>query len=209
MQTPENQPFEISLKKGKLFVFSAPSGSGKTTIVKHLLSQKELDLDFSISATSRPPRGKEQDGVDYYFLDKTVFQKHIDNGDFLEWEEVYTDHFYGTLKAEVERIWSMGKHVVFDIDVVGGLNIKAQFPENTLSVFVKPPSLDEMERRLRNRKTDSESKILERVGKAAKEIAYADDFDVVLINDSLEIAKQEAVQLVVNFSKKQVSEKDS
>jgi guanylate kinase len=209
MQTPKNQPLEISINKGKLFVFSAPSGSGKTTIVKHLLSQKELDLDFSISATSRSPRGKEQNGVDYYFLDKAVFQEHIDNGDFLEWEEVYTDHFYGTLKTEVERIWSMGKHVVFDIDVVGGLNIKAQFPENTLSVFVKPPSLDEMERRLRNRKTDSESKILERVGKAAKEIAYAEDFDVVLINDSLEIAKQEAVQLVVNFSKKQVSEKDS
>ncbi|MDG1504562.1 MAG: guanylate kinase [Flavicella sp.] len=197
------------MNKGKLFVFSAPSGSGKTTIVKHLLSQKELDLDFSISATSRSPRGKEQNGVDYYFLDKAVFQEHIDNGDFLEWEEVYTDHFYGTLKTEVERIWNMGKHVVFDIDVVGGLNIKAQFPENTLSVFVKPPSLDEMERRLRNRKTDSESKILERVGKAAKEIAYAEDFDVVLINDSLEIAKQEAVQLVVNFSKKQVSDKDS
>ena len=209
MQTPKNQPLEISINKGKLFVFSAPSGSGKTTIVKHLLSQKELDLDFSISATSRSPRGKEQNGVDYYFLDKAVFQEHIDNGDFLEWEEVYTDHFYGTLKTEVERIWSMGKHVVFDIDVVGGLNIKAQFPENTLSVFVKPPSLDEMERRLRNRKTDSESKILERVGKAAKELAYAGDFDVVLINDSLEIAKQEAVQLVVNFSKKQVSEKDS
>jgi guanylate kinase len=209
MQTPESQPLEISLKKGKLFVFSAPSGSGKTTIVKHLLSQKELNLDFSISATSRPPRGKEQDGVDYYFLDKTVFQKHIDNGDFLEWEEVYTDHFYGTLKAEVERIWSMGKHVIFDIDVVGGLNIKAQFPENTLSVFVKPPSLDEMERRLRNRKTDSESKILERVGKAAKEIAYAEDFDVVLINDSLEIAKQEAVQMVVDFSKQLASDKDS
>jgi guanylate kinase len=209
MQTPESQPLEISLKKGKLFVFSAPSGSGKTTIVKHLLSQKELNLDFSISATSRPPRGKEQDGVDYYFLDKTVFQKHIDNGDFLEWEEVYTDHFYGTLKAEVERIWSMDKHVIFDIDVVGGLNIKAQFPENTLSVFVKPPSLDEMERRLRNRKTDSESKILERVGKAAKEIAYAEDFDVVLINDSLEIAKQEAVQMVVDFSKQLASDKDS
>jgi guanylate kinase len=208
MQTPKNQPLEISSNKGKLFVFSAPSGSGKTTIVKHLLSQKELDLDFSISATSRPPRGKEQNGVDYYFLDKAVFQEHIDNGDFLEWEEVYTDHFYGTLKTEVERIWSMGKHVVFDIDVVGGLNIKAQFPENTLSVFVKPPSLDEMERRLRNRKTDSESKILERVGKAAKELAYAEDFDVVLINDSLEIAKKEAVQMVVNFSKEEALEKD-
>lgn len=208
MQTPKNQPLEISINKGKLFVFSAPSGSGKTTIVKHLLSQKELDLDFSISATSRSPRGKEQNGVDYYFLDKAVFQEHIDNGDFLEWEEVYTDHFYGTLKTEVERIWSMGKHVVFDIDVVGGLNIKAQFPENTLSVFVKPPSLDEMERRLRNRKTDSESKILERVGKAAKELAYAEDFDVVLINDSLEIAKKEAVQMVVNFSKEEALEKD-
>jgi guanylate kinase len=208
MQTPKNQPLEISPKKGKLFVFSAPSGSGKTTIVKHLLSQKELDLDFSISATSRSPRGKEQNGVDYYFLDKAVFQEHIDNGDFLEWEEVYTDHFYGTLKTEVERIWSMGKHVVFDIDVVGGLNIKAQFPENTLSVFVKPPSLDEMERRLRNRKTDSESKILERVSKAAKELAYAEDFDVVLINDSLEIAKKEAVQMVVNFSKEETLSKD-
>jgi len=157
-------------KEGKLIVFSAPSGSGKTTIVHHLLRQTKLNLDFSISATSRPLRGKEIDGKDYYFISAEAFKNHIDKNDFIEWEEVYTDNFYGTLKKEVERIWKLGKHVIFDIDVVGGLNIKKQFPEQTLSVFVQPPSIEEMERRLRNRKTDTEEKIKERVAKAAKEL---------------------------------------
>jgi len=189
-------------KKGKLFVFSAPSGSGKTTIVRHLLGQKKLQLDFSISATSRNPRGAEVHGKEYYFLDIQTFKDKIQNDEFLEWEEVYTKNFYGTLKTELERIWSLGKHVVFDIDVVGGLNIKAQFPENTLAIFVKPPTLEEMERRLRGRQTDSEEKIMERVAKAEKELSYAKEFDQVLINDDLEIAKAEAFDLVSNFIQK-------
>ena len=184
--------------EGKLIVFSAPSGSGKTTIVRHLLSL-DIGLDFSISATSRAPRGKEINGKDYYFISAEEFQKHIASGDFIEYEEVYTDNYYGTLKSEVERIWNQGKHVVFDIDVIGGLNIKRQFPEQTLAVFVQPPSIEEMERRLRDRKTDSEDKIQERVAKASKEMKYADDFDVILINDNLEAAKKEAELLVKKF----------
>ncbi|WP_139957034.1 guanylate kinase [Flavicella sediminum] len=187
------------MEKGKLFVFSAPSGSGKTTIVRYLLAQEELKLDFSISATSRAPRGAEVDGKDYYFLDVESFKNKINDQKFLEWEEVYANNFYGTLKSELERIWALGKHVVFDIDVVGGLNIKSQFPEETLAIFVKPPSLEEMERRLRNRQTDSEDKILERVAKAEKELSYAKDFDVVLVNDDLKVAKKEAFDLVANF----------
>ena len=134
--------------KGKLFVFSAPSGSGKTTIVRHLLKQENLDLDFSISATSRKPRGFEKDGEDYYFISLRDFKSKIKADDFLEWEEVYRDNFYGTLKSEVERIWAEKKHVIFDIDVVGGLRIKKKFPKETLSVFVKPPSVDELKIRL-------------------------------------------------------------
>lgn len=189
-------------KRGKLFVFSAPSGSGKTTIVRHLLAQKELQLDFSISATSRDPRGQEVHGKEYYFLDIATFKDKIQKDEFLEWEEVYANNFYGTLKTELERIWSLGKHVVFDIDVVGGLNIKAQFPENTLAIFVKPPTLEEMERRLRGRQTDTEEKIKERVAKAEKELGYAKEFDQVLINDDLETAKTEAFHLVSNFIQK-------
>lgn len=186
-------------KTGKLIVFSAPSGSGKTTIVHHLLNQPKLNLDFSISATSRSKRGTEQHGKDYYFISPNEFKKHIDNNDFIEWEEVYTNNFYGTLKSEVERIWEQGKHVIFDIDVVGGLNIKKKFPNKTLAVFVQPPSILEMERRLRNRKTDTEEKIVERVKKAEKELKFAKDFDVILINDNLEEAKQQAYELVKNF----------
>lgn len=186
-------------KKGKLFVFSAPSGSGKTTIVRHLLEQKELQLDFSISATSRNPRGAEIHGKEYYFLDIQTFKDKIQKNEFLEWEEVYAHNFYGTLKTELERIWNLGKHVVFDIDVVGGLNIKAQFPANTLAIFVKPPTIEEMEIRLRGRQTDSEEKIKERVAKAEKELSYAKEFDQVLINDDLETAKQQAFDLVFNF----------
>jgi guanylate kinase len=186
---------------GKLIVFSAPSGSGKTTIVRHLLQQPELDLDFSISATSRASRGAEINGKDYYFISAAAFKKHIENNDFIEWEEVYTNNFYGTLKKEVERIWQLGKHVIFDIDVIGGLNIKKKFPTQTLAIFVQPPSIDEMERRLRGRKTDSEEKIKERVAKASKEMSFAKDFDVILVNDNLDIAKKEAFKLVKNFIK--------
>ena len=189
-------------KQGKLIVFSAPSGSGKTTIVHHLLEQKELNLGFSVSATSRPRRAQEEHGRDYYFLSKEAFEKHIKNNDFLEWEEVYKDNYYGTLQAEVERIWKEGKAVIFDIDVVGGLRIKNKYPENTLAIFVQPPSLEVMEQRLRNRKTESEEKILERLNKAEKELKFATDFDVILINDDLATAKKEAKRLVETFLKK-------
>ena len=189
-------------KTGKLFVFSAPSGSGKTTIVHHLLAQKKMNLDFSISATSREKRGEEVDGKDYYFISLKNFKNHITNNDFIEWEEVYNNNFYGTLKSEIERIWNQGKHAIFDIDVVGGLRIKEKFPEQTLAVFVQPPSIQEMEKRLRNRKTDTEEKIQERVKKAEREFQLAKYFDEILINDNLEIAKNDATVLVADFLNK-------
>lgn len=188
--------------QGKLIVFSAPSGSGKTTIVHHLLNQKSLHLDFSISATSREKRGKEIDGKDYHFITLEDFKKHIDKNDFVEWEEVYHNNFYGTLKSEVERIWAEGKHAIFDIDVNGGLRIKRKYPKQTLAIFVQPPSIEEMEKRLRNRKTDPEEKIQERVAKAEREFKFAKDFDVILVNDNLETAKKEAETLVKGFIKK-------
>lgn len=186
------------MKNGKLFVFSAPSGSGKTTLVKHLLTQN-LPLGFSISATSRSPRGQEAEGVDYYFLSQEAFQKKIEEDAFVEYEEVYNGAFYGTLRSEVERLWAEGKHVLFDIDVVGGLNIKEQFPEETLAIFVQPPSLEELENRLRKRGTETEDKIQQRLDKSAKELIYSQDFDVILVNDNLNTAKQEVVRLVKQF----------
>ena len=187
------------MKEGKLIVFSAPSGSGKTTIVRHLLEQKELNLEFSISATSREQRGEEVDGKDYYFLSVNEFKNKIKNEEFLEWEEVYRDNFYGTLKTEVERIWKLGKHVIFDIDVSGGLRIKRKFPEQTLSVFVKPPSIDELKIRLKKRKTESKEKINMRIAKASAELATAPLFDVVIENDNLDKALKEAHMLVSDF----------
>ncbi len=187
------------MKKGKLVVFSAPSGSGKTTIVHYLLAQKELNLAFSISATSRHKRGEEIDGQDYYFISPKKFKKLIKKENFIESEEVYKDNFYGTLKKEVKRLRKEGKNVIFDIDVIGGLNIKKQFPKKTLAIFVQPPSLQEMERRLRGRKTDTEEKILERVAKASNELKYAKEFDVILINDDLEKATKEAYNLVSSY----------
>lgn len=184
---------------GKLIVFSAPSGSGKTTIVRHLLAQEALNLEFSISATSREARGEEKNDKDYYFISLKAFKQHIKNEDFLEWEEVYRDNFYGTLKEEVQRIWAMGKHVIFDIDVVGGLRIKKKFPEQTLAVFVKPPSVDELKIRLKKRKTESEDKINMRIAKASVELATAPQFDHIILNDDLDKALREAEALVANF----------
>jgi guanylate kinase len=183
--------------KGKLFVFSAPSGSGKTTIVRHLLQQERLGLAFSISATSREPRGTEKEGEDYYFISLKEFKNKINTDDFLEWEEVYRDNFYGTLKSEVARIWAQKKHVIFDIDVVGGLRIKKKFPNETLSVFVKPPSVDELKIRLKKRKTESDEKISMRIAKASVELATAPQFDEIIKNYDLEIALKEAEELVV------------
>ncbi|WP_394906509.1 guanylate kinase [uncultured Mesonia sp.] len=185
--------------EGKLIVFSAPSGSGKTTIVQHLLKQKDLNLDFSISATSRAPRPNEVDGKDYYFMSLKEFKHHIKNDDFLEWEEVYRDNFYGTLKSEVERIWAKGKHVVFDIDVVGGLDIKRIYPERTLAVFVQPPSIEELKIRLKKRKTETEERISMRVAKASIEMATAPQFDFIIINNNLKEALEESYQLVKSF----------
>ena len=186
-------------KGGKLLIFSAPSGSGKTTIVRYLLEQPELNLAFSVSATSRPGRGKEKHGEHYYFMTTSEFKKHIKNDDFLEWEEVYRDNFYGTLKSEVERLWAEGKNVIFDIDVVGGLRIKKKFPKETLAVFVKPPSVDELKIRLKKRSTESDDKINMRIAKASVELATAPQFDVIIKNYDLDIALQEAHQLVADF----------
>ncbi len=185
--------------KGKLLVFSAPSGSGKTTIVKHLLGLDYLNLEFSVSATSREKRGKEVEGKDYYYLSLKEFKSNIKKGAFLEWEEVYRDCFYGTLKSEVERIWANGKHVIFDIDVVGGLRIKKKFPEETLAVFVKPPSVDELKIRLKKRKTESEDKINMRIAKASVELATAPQFDMIIKNHDLDIALKEAENMVAEF----------
>ncbi|MEP0214480.1 MAG: guanylate kinase [Cellulophaga sp.] len=190
------------MKGGKLIIFSAPSGSGKTTIVRHLLGKENLNLAFSVSATSRPKRGKEKDGEHYYFLSLSEFKNHIKNDDFLEWEEVYRDNFYGTLKTEVERLWAEGKNVIFDIDVVGGLRIKKKFPEQTLAVFVKPPSIDELKIRLKKRSTESDDKINMRIAKASVELATAPQFDTVIKNYDLDTALAEAEKLVADFISK-------
>lgn len=190
------------MNKGKLLVFSAPSGSGKTTIVRHLLAQEDLNLEFSISCATREPRGEEVDGKDYYFITWEEFKKHIKAEEFVEWEEVYTNNYYGTLKSEVERIWAKGKNVIFDIDVSGGLRIKHKFPQETLAVFVKPPSVDELKRRLKERSTESDEKINMRIAKAHVELATAPQFDTIIKNYDLDVAKQEAYELVKEFINK-------
>ena len=187
------------MNKGKLLVFSAPSGSGKTTIVRHLLAQPDLNLEFSISCATREPRGQEVDGKDYYFISWEEFKKHIKAEEFVEWEEVYTNNYYGTLKSEVERIWAKGKNVIFDIDVAGGLRIKSKFPQETLAVFVKPPSVDELKRRLKERSTESDDKINMRIAKAHVELATAPQFDTIIKNYDLDVAKAEAYELVKEF----------
>jgi len=190
------------MNKGKLLVFSAPSGSGKTTIVRHLLAQEDLNLEFSISCATREPRGQEVNGKDYYFISWEEFKKHIKAEEFVEWEEVYTNNYYGTLKSEVERIWAKGKNVIFDIDVSGGLRIKSKFPQETLAVFVKPPSVDELKRRLKQRSTESDEKINMRIAKAHVELATAPQFDKIIKNYDLDVAKAEAYELVKEFIEK-------
>lgn len=183
---------------GKCIIFSAPSGAGKTTIVKRLLAEK-LDLEFSISAATREKRADEVNGKDYYFLSTEDFKRRIEKEDFIEWEEVYKDQFYGTLKEEIDRIWESGKHVIFDVDVVGGLNLKKYFGDNALSIFVMPPSIQALEERLNNRATESQEKINKRMAKAKSELITADQFDYVILNDELEKAVQAAHFVVKKF----------
>lgn len=182
----------------KVVIFSAPSGSGKTTIVRHLLG-KFSELRFSISATSRAPRGAECNGVDYFFLSPDEFAIAVAADKFVEWQEVYAGTSYGTLRSEVERIWAMGGVVVFDVDVVGGVNLKRLFGDSALSVFIMPPSIDVLRDRLVGRATDSAEAIERRVAKAAEELLYADSFDVVIVNDNLEIAQESAEQHISSF----------
>lgn len=184
--------------KGKLIIFSAPSGAGKTTIVKKLLASG-LPLKFSVSACSRPKREGEIDTKDYYFLGIDEFKQRINKGDFLEWEEVYPDNYYGTLKSEVNRIWDEGNHVIFDVDVVGGLNIKKAYPEQALAIFVNPPSLEILKERLINRKTESEENIQKRLSKAELELSFAPKFDLVITNDNLQTATDDARDLILDF----------
>lgn len=186
---------------GKLIIFSAPSGAGKSTLVHHLLDCG-LNLEFSVSATSRPPRGFELHGADYYYLTPDEFRLKIDNNEFLEYEEVYPGCFYGTLRSEVERITGAGKNIVFDVDVVGGLNIKKEFSDRALAVFIAPPSVEILHQRLINRGTDSPEMILKRIGKADYEMTFASQFDVVVVNDDLEKAKREAEQAIRLFINK-------
>jgi len=182
----------------KVIIFSAPSGSGKTTLVKHAL-EAFSELQFSISCTTRPPRGSEQHAVDYHFLTPEEFRQKIAEDAFVEFEEVYTDKYYGTLKSEVEKIWEQGKVVIFDVDVKGGISLKKYFGDNAMSVFIEPPSVEELERRLILRNTDDAETIRTRVEKAEEEISYAKEFDKIVINTHLNEAKQEIESLIKKF----------
>ncbi len=186
------------MKQGKLIIFSAPSGSGKSTIISAVL-QKEFNLEFSISATSRAPRGEEKNGKEYYFLSTQEFQEKIKNDELIEWEEVYPGTYYGTLKSEVERITAKGSNIIFDLDVIGGLNIKKLYGSKALAIFIQPPSLEELKRRLTNRGTDSPEKIAERLAKAEEELSYADRFDTVIINDDLNKSVVLTEKALANF----------
>lgn len=184
---------------GKLIIFSAPSGAGKTTLVRHLLEIPALNLAFSVSATSRAKRGYEEDGKDYFFLTAEEFSKKIKNHEFLEWEEVYKDQYYGTLKSEVDGLLKAGKNVIFDIDVEGGLNLKKIYGKEALAIFVKPPSIKHLEERLNTRSSEDEESLKTRLEKAVSELEYAPQFDKVLLNDKLEKAKRDAEVFVSDF----------
>lgn len=183
---------------GKLVIFSAPSGSGKTTIVRELL-KRFSNFEFSISATSRKPRGQEQHGVDYYFLSAEEFAARVERGEFVEWEEVYAGTCYGTLRSEMERIWAKGNIIVFDVDVLGGINLKKLFADDACSIFIMPPSVEELERRLRGRGTDAEEVIRKRIDKAEFELSKAARFDHTVVNDDLAVAVEEAASIIENF----------
>lgn len=184
--------------EGKLVIISAPSGAGKTTIVNHLL-REGLGLEFSISATTRAPRGKEKNGREYYFISAEDFREKIRNNEFAEWQEVYNGQFYGTLKGEIERIWTGKKHVIFDVDVKGGINLKNIYGNKAISIFIMPPNIKELEKRLMSRATDDRSKIRIRVEKAVEEMKLAGDFDHIVINDNLELAQNEVYEMVKSF----------
>lgn len=200
--TPANAPATPLPRRGRgrLIIFSAPSGSGKSTIVQWLMKEHpELNLYFSISCTSRPPRGTEQNGVEYFFLTPEEFKAKIENDEFLEYEEVYTDRFYGTLKAQVESQLNAGQNVVFDVDVKGGVNIKKFYQEQALSVFIQPPSIEELRKRLVNRATDTPEAIETRLAKAAYELTFADQFDKIVVNDDLATAQRETLAIIEAF----------
>ncbi|HOY38576.1 MAG: guanylate kinase [Bacteroidales bacterium] len=187
------------MQSNKAIIVSAPSGSGKTTIVHNLLNNKMLNLEFSVSACSRPKRDQETEGKDYYFLSVEQFRSKIENSEFLEWQEVYNDHYYGTLRSEVDRVFAKGNNLIFDVDVVGGLNLKEYFQEDALAIFIMPPSIEELERRLRLRSTEEDEDIAKRVKKSNFEIRYAERFDLIVINDVLNDAIAEVTNAVIAF----------
>lgn len=184
----------------KMIIVSAPSGAGKTTLVKHILSVRN-DLEFSVSACSRAPRHDEVDGMDYYFLTPEIFRKKIENNEFVEWEEVYPGMYYGTLRSEIDRIWAKSHHVIFDVDVVGGLNLKKQFADKALAVFIKPPSIEILEMRLRKRQSDDEHIIRQRVEKAKWELEFANRFDTIIVNNDITVARVELEHIIDEFLK--------
>lgn len=192
--------------QGKLLIFTAPSGAGKTTIVRHLLEYFD-ELDFSVSATNRAMRSHEKDGKDYYFLSTKKFKKKIEKGDFLEWEEVYEDQYYGTLKSEIKRLWKDKKHIIFDIDVRGAKSIKKVYKDQALAVFIKPPSPEILFERLKNRRTETEKSLKKRIARAKKELKYENKFDTILVNDDLEVALKDAEKIVDAFLKDQIKVK--
>lgn len=189
---------KFTSKEGKMFIFTAPSGAGKTTIVRHLLKSYDF-LDFSVSATTRTKREHEVDGKDYYFLTPEEFRSRVANDEFIEWEEVYEDQYYGTLKSEVDRVWENGKHIVFDIEVKGATNIKKLYGNKCQAIFIKPPSLDILIQRLTDRKTETESSLKKRIARVKREMTYQETFDAVLVNDLLQVALKEAEFMVETF----------